>query len=93
MRGRSNAWRPAANSSTKRAIITASRVLPAAMPSEVATEPAVLRFTTNAPMVTDGQTHAPQSSSEASAMPVGGHTGLALACTEVKSSPSLPATM
>ncbi len=66
-------------------------MLPSAMPSEVATEPAVVTFTTKAPTATAGQARRPSSSSAARAIPVGGHTAVALACTEAKSRPSLPA--
>jgi hypothetical protein len=91
-RGRSNARTPAASRSTSQAPSSPSSVLPSAMPSEVATEPAVVTFTTKAPTATAGHARRPSRSSAASAIPVGGHTAVALACTEAKSRPSLPAT-
>ena len=61
------------------------------MPSEVATEPAVVTLTRKAPAATAGHMRTPRMSSAARAMPVGGQTAVALAWTEAKSSPSLPA--
>jgi len=70
---------------------TASSVLPSAMPSEVATEPAVVTLTRNAPAATIGHARVPRTSSTARAMPVGGQTAVALVWMEAKSSPTLPA--
>ena len=61
------------------------------MPSEVATEPAVVTLTRKAPAATIGHVRVPRTSSTASAMPVGGQTAVALAWTEAKRRPSLPA--
>jgi hypothetical protein len=83
-RGRSNTCAPPAKRVTRRAPTTASRVLPKAIASEVAMEPAVVTLMTNAPMKMTGQSRGPRSSRAASAMPAGGQTGVALACREAK---------
>ena len=88
---RSKARAPSAYRSTRAAPTTASSVFPAAMPSELAIDPAVVMLTRNAPMKIAGHTRTPNSSTAASAIPVGGQTGEALACTKAKCSPSLPA--
>jgi hypothetical protein len=49
------------------------------MPAEVNAVPAVVRFTRKAPARIAGQTRRPSSRKALSAMPVGGHTGVALA--------------
>ena len=67
-------------------------MLPPAIPSDVQTDPAVVTFTRNAPRNSAGQTRYPSSSAAARAMPVGGHTGEALAWTKASASPSFPAT-
>ena len=67
-------------------------MLPTAIPSEVATDPAVVRFTKKAPTTIAGQTSYPASSRVASAMPVGAHTGVALGLEKASCSPSFPAT-
>src|SRR5207245_1974362 len=77
---------------TRAAPTSASSVLPAAIPSDDRTEPAVVTLTRKAPTKITGQMPRPSSSMAASAMPVGGQTGVALACTMAKARPSLPAT-
>src|SRR5580704_6196819 len=62
------------------------------MPTDVSTEPAVVKFTTNAPIRIPGQTQYPYTSSAAIAIPVHGHTAVALACTYASCNPSFPAT-
>ena len=91
LRARSKACAPPAYRSTNSAPITASSVLPAAMPIELTIAPAMPMLTRNAPTKIAGQTRTPRSSTAASAIPVGGHTGEALAWTKAKCSPSLPA--
>jgi len=54
-------------------------VLPAATPSDVATDPAVVTLTRKAPTATAGHTRGPKRRNAASAIPVGGHTAVALA--------------
>jgi len=71
---------------------SASRVLPAAIPRDDAIDPAVVTFTRNAPREIAGHMWLPYRRSAASAIPVGGHTAVALACTKASESPSLPAT-
>jgi hypothetical protein len=66
-------------------------VLPVAIPIEEATEPAVVMFTTNAPSQIAGHTRYPSSRNATRAIPVGGHTAVALACTKASISPSFPA--
>jgi hypothetical protein len=61
------------------------------MPSDVATEPAVVTFTTKAPANTAGQARYPSIRNAASAIPVGGQTADALAWIEARESPALPA--
>jgi hypothetical protein len=53
-------------------------VLPAAIPRDVPTDPAVVRLTRKAPMKIAGQIQEPRSNNAANAIPVGGHTGVAL---------------
>ena len=69
-----------------------SRVLPIATPIEVATEPAVVTLTRNAPTRMAGHARDPKSRKAANAIPVGGHTAEALALTKARLSPNLPAT-
>ena len=90
-RARSNASEPFANRVTSHAPRTPSSVLPVAMPSDVHRFPAVVTFARNAPSRIAGQTRGPSSSIEASAIPVGGHTAVALAWTKASMSPSLAA--
>ncbi len=68
-------------------------MLPAAIPSDVAAEPAVVMFATKAPMKTAGHSRGPRRRSAARAMPAGGHTAVALACTKASVRPSLAAAM
>src|SRR5260370_10734175 len=63
---------------TRYAPSTPSSVLPDAMPSDVAMEPAVGRFATKAAMNTPRHMRTPKMRNAASAMPVGGHTPVAL---------------
>jgi hypothetical protein len=91
-RARSKARAPFAKRSTRYPAESASRVFPTAIPSEVATDPAVVTLTRKAPARTAGHTRAPKSSAAAIAIPVGGQTGLALAWTMPKRRPNFPAT-
>ena len=68
-----------------------SRVLPTAMAIEVETEPAVVTFTRKAPSKIAGQMRYPSTKAAANAIPVGGHTAVALAFTKASRSPNLPA--
>src|SRR5437667_10299498 len=61
------------------------------MPSEVVTEPAVVTLATKAPMKMLGHIRRPSRSNAARAIPVGGHTAVALACTRASFNPSLAA--
>ena len=90
-RGTSKQRRPCANRRTSPLATTASSVLPMPIPIEVAIPPAVVTFTRNAPSSTPGQTRWPKIKSEAIAIPVGGHTAEALAFTNARLSPILPA--
>src|SRR5439155_4434376 len=91
-RARSKTAAPPAKRVTRAAPTSASSVLPAAIPSDDRTEPAVVTLTRKAPAKITGQMPRPSSSRAASAMPVGGQTGVALACTMAKARPSLAAT-
>src|SRR5260370_22530735 len=91
--GHSNARRPLAYRMTRKAAMTASKVLPVEMPIEVRTEPAVVRLTRKAPAKMNGQKRKPSATSVAIAMPVGGHTGVALGWTEARRRLNFPATM
>jgi hypothetical protein len=62
------------------------------MPREVAMDPAVVKFTRNAPTKIAGQTRYPRIRKDASAMPVQAHMAVALACTKASFKPSFPAT-
>ncbi len=62
-----------------------------AIPNEVATDPAVTMFTANAPMKIAGHASVPSRSTAAIAIPVGGHTAVALAFTKARRSPSFAA--
>lgn len=79
-----------ANRITSHAPSTPSSVLPAAIPADVRIAPDVVTFTTNAPAKIAGHSRRRVSSSAAIAIPVGGHTALALACTNASDRPSLP---
>jgi hypothetical protein len=61
------------------------------MASDVPTVPAVVRFTTNAPIKIAGHARYPSKSIAASAIPAGGHTGDALACNDARCKPIFPA--
>jgi hypothetical protein len=63
------------------------------MPREVRTVPKVVKFTMNAPQKMDGQNRRPRVSRVAIAIPVGGHTGVALGWTDARRRLSLPATI
>ncbi len=91
-RGRSNSCGPDATRRTSHAPTRHSRVLPVAMPIDVATVPAVVRFARNAPSQMPGHATYPSTRIAASAMPVGGHTGEALALTNARLNPYLAAT-
>jgi hypothetical protein len=78
-RVRSKAYRPWAKRLTSQVLKSPSSVLPAAMPIEVATDPAVVTLTRNAPRATAGHTRVPNRRKAASAIPLGGHTAVALA--------------
>lgn len=70
------------------AVISPSRVLPLAISEEVKSEPAVVELTRNAPAAIAGQRPFPHRRKLASANPLGGHTGLALANTRIAASAS-----
>src|SRR5438309_7690867 len=89
----SNARRPLAYRMTRKEATTASRVLPVAMPIEDRTDPAVVRLTRKAPAKIGGQKRRPSATSVAIAIPVGGHTGVALGWTEARRRLNFPATM
>ena len=89
---RSMALRPPAKRLTRYAPTMPSRVLPMPRPIEVRTVPAVVTLTRNAPMRIAGHTRMPKIRNAAMAMPVGGQTAVALACTNASRRPSLPAT-
>src|SRR5437773_17916 len=91
-RGRSKRCRPPAKRLTSQAPTSASSVLPTAMPTEVAIDPAVVMFTTKAPSSTAGHRRRPPTIRAPMARPVGGHTAEALACTDASDRPSLPAS-
>jgi hypothetical protein len=57
---------------------SASRVLPALMPSTVTRGTPVQELARNAPSATPGQYRRPHTSRAASAIPVGGHTAVTL---------------
>jgi hypothetical protein len=87
----SKARSPLASRRTSHAPTTPSSVFPVAMPKEVKAEPAVVMFTRKALARTPGQTRRPKTRKAASAMPVGGHTGVALTWRNASLSPSLAA--
>src|ERR1051325_10571241 len=68
---------PLAHRLTSHAPHIASRVLPAAIPSDVAIFPAVAKLTRNAPTKIAGHIRLPNKSNAAKAMPAGGQTGQA----------------
>src|SRR5262249_5358206 len=84
---------PLAKRPTSHAPRSPSRVLPAAMASEVPIVPDVVTLTTKAPAATAIHARGPTSRSAARAIPVAGHTAVALALTNASCSPSFPARM
>ena len=76
---------------TSTAPTRASRVLPPAIAIDDSTSPVVVKLTMKAPSAMAGQTPRPPRSSAPSATPAGGHTALALTCTNARDRPSLPA--
>ena len=66
-------------------------MFPTAIPSDVATEPALVRFATNAPAKIAGQAGRPIRRHAAMAMPVGGQTAVALGLTAASDSPAFAA--
>jgi hypothetical protein len=90
--GSVNASRPRANRRTRTAPTTASAVLPAAIPSEVAMAPATVTLTMKAPRKIAGHGRRPTMSRAASAHPVGGQMGVALGCRDATDSPVIPST-
>jgi hypothetical protein len=69
--------------------MTASSVLPAAIAAEE-NGPDVVRLTRKAPIAMPGHSSRPKRTSAATAIPVGGQIGDALALTEARLRPSLP---
>src|SRR5579872_3817170 len=67
----SNAFLPRAYRLTSQAPASASSVFPVAMPIEVRSEPAVVRFTRNAARKMPGQTRHPHNKTATKASPVG----------------------
>jgi hypothetical protein len=65
--------------------------LPSAIPSDVATEPAVVTLATNAAEKMAGHIREPRTRKIAIAMPVGGQTALALAWMKARTRPSFAA--
>ena len=87
----SKARAPWAQRRARSAPAMAASVLPVAIASEVPSEPVVATLTRNAAMKIAGHMPAPNSRTPASAMPAGGHTGLALALRKAKCcSPAFP---
>ncbi len=76
---------------TKKAPTTPSSVFPKAIPREVATFPAVVKLTKNAPIKTAGQNLEPKRRKEAIAIPVGAQIGVALGLKKASRNPNLPA--
>ncbi len=79
LRARRKTSPPPAQRCTSHTPRSASSVLPVAMPRDEATDPAVVTFTRKAPRKIAGHNERPYSRSAASAIPVGGHTAVALA--------------
>src|SRR5262249_33740965 len=75
--------------STREAVTTASRVFPIAIADDVAMDPKVVALAKNAPAAIAGHTQLPHSRQAASAQPLGGHTGLALGCSDATLRPNL----
>src|SRR5215467_4261695 len=89
---RAKARRPEAKRVTRYDPAKASRVLPAAMPSDVHTDPAVVTLAMKAPTKIAGHIRVPRRSRAASAMPAAGQTDVAFAWTKASRRPSLAAT-
>src|SRR4029077_14833835 len=70
---------------------SASRVLPAAIPTLVGTDTSVVTLAKSAPRKIPGQSQRPQRRSNANAMPLAGQTAEALGCTNASDKPNLPA--
>src|SRR5215475_633822 len=82
------------------AVMMASRLFPAAVVADVAKLPSVVTFAgvatfasvvtfaRNAPRAIAGHTRVPHNNRAASARPLGGHTGLALGCSEANARPA-----
>ena len=87
--GVSKVAEPPDHLSSSHAVRTASSVLPAAIAKDEAGEPNVVALAKNAPIAIAGHMRIPHSSKAASANPLGGHTGLALGCSDASASPSL----
>src|SRR5260221_14733738 len=68
---------------------TPSRVFPVAIPIDVRTDPAVVRFAKNAPKKAPGHARRPKIRKAAKVIPVGAHRGVALGLTKANRSPSL----
>ena len=64
--------------------------MPRAIPREVSIVPAVVAFTKKAPIKIAGMTLGPKIIMEARAIPVGGHTAVALAFAKASVSPNFP---
>src|SRR3974390_2004144 len=60
------------------------------MPRQVPTPPMVLMLTRKAAREMPGQTRYPRRSRAANEIPAGGHTAVALACTNANFNPSFP---
>src|SRR5881397_1188899 len=89
--GRESASAPPAKRLTSQAPTRPSSVFPAAIPADVASEPAVVAFARKAPSAIAGQTRFPKRRKDASAIPAGGHTAVALGWTTARLSPSFAA--
>ncbi len=76
-----------ANRRIRKPAMTASSELPVAIVAATPPETPVDRLTRKAPAKMPGQARRPKYSSAAIAMPVGGHTGLVLACSNASDSP------
>src|SRR6266550_666595 len=85
---RCNAERPPANRFTRYAPVSTSSVLPAAIATDVKSDPAVVSFTRSAPRKMPRHARGPKIRMAASAMPVGGQTAVALAFTNASARPS-----
>jgi hypothetical protein len=70
---------------------TASSVLPTEMPSATAIDAPLVAFAMNAATRTAGQTRRPKRIIDASAIPVGAHTGVMRPCATDSASPTFAA--